>query len=571
MMPLRDSRNGLWSVLIVASLTAMFYPAMAQHVRNSADPLRLNDDARQQIWPFLRFYDPALLRSDYLTDYQLAINPIGWDALYRVGARFVDPRQLSKAMPYLALATMLAAVGVAAWRLGGPAAAWGSLALSLGADLYLDEMGGGLPRGFGYPVVAAVAAALVTGSPYRVAVVTCVGASLYFPMGVVGGITLVLLLLLPQTLGGVPKTWTLRRRAAIVAVTGVLAMAIVLPNVLTAGVYGRLLGPSDWSRFPEAGIDGRLGDEDVVARPPLASGLRALPNWASTALSGGGDTPWIRAYWELGQRYRSPLLASVAIIVLVGYGGLTTCDPAARRLLLLPLTGLVAYLLSWLVIPYLYVPERYLKFCIPIAVVLMVPAGVHWLFRHGRSATSSARAAGPLTIACCLALVGLLGGRGSSAAGLSLRIPENEIELHHYLSSLSPDVLLAGWPTVMDNVPYMTGRRVFVTLETHLPFHEEYVLEMRRRMTALIDAYFAGEPGPLLVLRDRFGVTHLIVDRRHYTGQTPTYFKPFDVQVARTLQGMTRQPEVLRQADVAGVFQAGDIIVLDLAKVMPHP
>ncbi|MEE8156492.1 MAG: hypothetical protein V3T53_16170 [Phycisphaerales bacterium] len=86
-----------------------------------------------------------------------------------------------------------------------------------------------------------------------------------------------------------------------------------------------------------------------------------------------------------------------------------------------------------------------------------------------------------------------------------------------------------------------------------------YTLEMRRRMTAIICAYFASGPGPLMKLRDEFGVTHLIVDRRHYQkGANLSFFEPFDTMTHDVVSGLhanrrrcdnLAQPAYSRQAE----------------------
>ena len=108
------------------------------------------------------------------------------------------------------------------------------------------------------------------------------------------------------------------------------------------------------------------------------------------------------------------------------------------------------------------------------------------------------------------------------------------------------------------------ARKTLLGYEIHQAFHQRYVEEMRRRMMALIDAYFATGPAPLQRLRSEFGVTHLIVNRDHYQGTPLTYFLPFDDQIANAFRIANGQPETLRQAATASVFELGRAFILDL-------
>lgn len=91
---------------------------------------------------------------------------------------------------------------------------------------------------------------------------------------------------------------------------------------------------------------------------------------------------------------------------------------------------------------------------------------------------------------------------------------------------------------------------------------------MRRRMHALIDAVFAIDSVPLVHLRDDWGVTHLIVDRRYYGPSPPTYFKPFDSWIPTAVErGRDAGFEIPRQMEAATVFSDGTLAVLDLRQL----
>jgi hypothetical protein len=176
-------------------------------------------------------------------------------------------------------------------------------------------------------------------------------------------------------------------------------------------------------------------------------------------------------------------------------------------------------------------------------------------------------------VAGYLLAVGARGARRPTEAGFTVVVAPAGMPLYRLIESLPADVMIAGWPdprnerAVVDNVPYMSARRVLLSGETHQAFHEAYVVEMRVRMRTLIDAYFAADLEPLRALRDRLGVTHLVIDRGHYENP-PTYFRPFDQWTAQAFSaGRARGFEVRRRIAQAQVFDDGTLAVLDLSRL----
>ena len=207
--------------------------------------------------------------------------------------------------------------------------------------------------------------------------------------------------------------------------------------------------------------------------------------------------------------------------------------------LVLPAAGLVLYFAAGQVFPYLYFPQRYLGYPLPIALAVLLPAAIRALIEEaawiiGGSWLPAALPAALLGVAAVLVLAALIGGRSTGVEGLTVRVDPEE-PVYVAIAGLPSDALLAGWPRgVIDNVPYLLRRRVLVSFETHQPQHAAYVLSMRRRAQAVFAAYFATTPEPILELRDRHGVTHLLIDFGRLE-RPPSYFAPFDDDVERAV------------------------------------
>ena len=119
----------------------------------------------------------------------------------------------------------------------------------------------------------------------------------------------------------------------------------------------------------------------------------------------------------------------------------------------------------------------------------------------------------------------------------------------------------------MDCLPYLARRSVLLSRETQQPWNTKYVEMLRERMFALVRAYFATTNAPLLELRERYHVTHLLVDR-DYFANPPTYFKPFDDFIRVTFErARGGRFAALDAVPRAQVLAAGPYVLLDLSKL----
>jgi hypothetical protein len=389
-------------------------------------------------------------------------------------------------------------------------------------------------------------------------------AALYPPAAAVLGLTLaVLLFFVSRADRGEAEGWGWRRRLAVLVLTGALASALFAPSALAMRPWGRLLGQSDRAVYPEIGPHGRYGPNIITPAGDLAGNARRATH---AALRRGGEPLVPPAQWLV--KDREALVKDMLLVVLVlGVIPLATWDARARRALALPLAGAVGFVLARAFSPYLYAPERYTIYTFSLFMLVFLPASglaLAQILAPARSATR-ARALGALWVGG--AALALLGGRGDPWGGYAVKL-DAKPPVYQFISGLPKNALVAGWPGgVIENVSYLCRRRAFVSYETHNVHHEGYVLEMRRRMDALIGALFSDDPQRLADLRDGFGVTHLIVNRDDFA-RPPWYFVPFPTELRRVWgQGQANGFAVENVLARAGVLRDGKLTVLDLSKL----
>src|SRR5438105_2620259 len=143
-------RNGIFTVGLIIPLAIVYAPALKAHIERSMDPLIFNDDARTLIFTFFKYHERGLFPHDYFATYFCACLPVGYRALYRIGASLWDPAAISKVLPYILLVVTVVAVAAAARRLAGYFGAFLAAALVLSSSIFLAIMVGGLPRAFAF-------------------------------------------------------------------------------------------------------------------------------------------------------------------------------------------------------------------------------------------------------------------------------------------------------------------------------------------------------------------------------------------------------------------------------------
>ena len=561
--------------LVLGALGLIYGPTLVAHVIRAFDPHVFNDDARQQIYPFFRYADSSLFPNDYIADYYLDCLPLGFRALYTLSAPLIDPAVSNKIVTYLALLITVAGLGVAANRLGGKVAAWGAMSLALGASLYLDRMGGGLPRAFGFPILAWALAALSYGRTKWLAALVWLGACFYPVAGVVVGLaTAFFLLLLPASDRGDAHDWDLRRRLRFLAIVAGASIVLLLPTVVTSSKYAPVIAADDVAEYPEAGPRGRYGPD---SRAPYGSFFDSASAATARGFLGTG-TPWVEPVFawvqadtseESGSNRTQGILTAIAIFTVLGWLLFVASSGAARRVMMFGLAAFIGYSVARLVPPYLYLPTRYADYPMPLLAVLMASTSIAGFFsmrdKLGAGTKSGVRAG--VTLVFCLVLLVAIGGRGTSQAGLNIEIRSES--LYEAIAELPVDSVIAGWPlTAIENVPYVSRRAALLTFETHQAFHQQYADVMRERMRALIDATLATSNDPLIRLRDEYGVTHMLVYLPHLSGDPLGYFEPFDpwIQEARRASADGRR-SLQTLVDSHAIYRDGRYALVDLREL----
>lgn len=514
----------------------------------------INDDSRIHNYWMQRWSDPRLFEHDPLTDYSMAYQSWGYLAIYRLAAVVLDPLDWSRCLPLLLLPWTALAFFRLASRLesrtaGLLAAAWVTL-----APIVLLKMSGGHARAFALPLMASAFLCFLRPRPLAFAGLTLLTASVY-PMAfflVLGACGL--LLVEPSS----ALRWQLNRRLAVALVMSALAGGALL------AARSATVPTSVGSIATRAEIEGRpeLGPRGIypVYPPPPLLGILGQEVRRSTAILPPSVSGELTRTESVGRK-----IGPLDVVLLLVVGGLCLAAPWLRLPLLLPallLSGTALFALSELLLMRLYLPIRYIQYSARFVVPLLGAIALARLLSRVRAAPQRrALAAVPFTL--LLFNVPVL-------AGLGLSDHSADAPLFRFVHTLPVDALIAAEPHLADSIPIFSGRRVFTDYEHSLPFFMGYWERSIARTRAFYRAYYAADRGTVCAVLAEHGITHLVVDREHFTARhfkrRRLLFEPFDSEIRAAVRG--REAFALAElGEREVVFSAGRVRVVTPASL----
>jgi len=496
-----------------ALLTALVFHLA--HGQGFSNPYAVNDDLRQQVYWMQRFQDPGLYPPDLLNEYARAYVTLGVEWLYRLAALAADPLMASKAFAAgLFLLQGLAFFGLGQ-RLGGRVSAWAMTAMAWLMPFFLDNISGGLARGWASPLLALFALSVLAGRG-SFAVLALQGvfipyvclpcATALFAARAAGSLRAGKL----DPSFASPKGW----------LGWLLPIGFSLANALKpqGGGFGPLVWLSEAAGRPEFGPQGRL---DLVPLPSPFLDFVYFP------FEGVG------LFKELG--LVAGILSLAALAPALWYGG-SRVDwrGLARALTPLAWTGaafLLFYAAARLLAFKLFVPDRYVQYPVNLLYAVLLSACLAGaVARRGLSAWA------------CAGLV--------AAAALAGGLRLHNVALYDYspqaplcaaVEAATPrNAMLAGHPDLLDVVMTFSRRNALATFELAHPWSRGYWERFRPRLEAQLAAYYAADPAVVRRFAHDYGVDFMVVDEAHFTPEFLAgrpVFEPFGQLVREMVRG----------------------------------
>ncbi len=550
----KELYNPVFFILLLAFI-AVLGPPLIKHHKIVHDPWVINDDQRQQIFEFYREEGTPVFKDDYIANYYLDTNiPLGFSLLYSIAGYIWDPLEFSRYLQEVLFILLLLFLFLIGKTLGGSITGLLCLLAAFCSYIYLDRIAGGLPRAFSYPLVAGFLWGLLRRDLRLMALMLLLQALFYPPPLLPCGITFFFFLLFSKSL-----PLTTRKRFLILILTVTMAGAAVVPKIFpVSSQYGERITLSNMHLYPETGPEGRYGPED---RPPFPSLAEQIIHSVKSSFTGSGIV-------------RADTVIKGSLILLGAFGWiLWMLRKRQVWILVFFLSASLAYELACLAYSYLHLPQRAFLYTLPILLHTGLVIGLYEVSRtvFVRIPTTKKIDSTILSaILVFLILIVFLIDR--TFPGKGLYSEEGNKDLFLYIRNHIPKkAIIAGWPQDVDTIPLLSRRRILVGYETYQAFHTGYTLQMRKRASAVIDAYLSDDLEALRRLHTEFGVTHLLLNWYHFHVppiELPFFFAPHDKKVISLLSSVPlRERAVMKIYKKLEIARVGHFSILELSRL----
>jgi hypothetical protein len=534
-------------VTIFLAVLCGVYLYYGQHAYYAMDKWVFTPDVRQYLPSLFGYYDPGVINpDDYLGEMtRNMFLPFGYKLLYQLTSYVIDPIVFSKLLPYMLMTLFATIMALASKEIAGISGAIATLIIILSTDIFLERMTGGLPRAFGYTVAALALWGITANRPSYLVIATILGAAFYPVAALFSGPALAVLVLSPSRIGGFDLVLSWPKRLGLIFLTTCISYLIFVPMHYQIIQYGGLLSTHELGKHLPAHYSIPLGFIYNTTDYSVALFSKSLFPFSLILLV----TSFAFACFQ-SQTARRLAMATVLLFFIYGVLALTSDS---------------------------YFSERLKQYYIPVILLAMSP----FLIKNSIYCmhSLSLRPISPRyswIISCIFILIILCvkPNQITPYTGITISIPPEDRNIYNFIQTLPNEGLVAGWPgetdSIIDNVPYLSKRSVFLTNASHYEFYTGPQNLLRNRFKDLVDAYFSANVSDIISLRNRWKVHYLIVDTRHFKDHPPSYTPELNTVVDRAWHGTYGSGNtfaVLNLLATASIFKQGPIFILDLYQI----
>ena len=457
------------------------------------------NDVCQQIFWMQRFQDTALYPHDIMNEYARSYVSWGVRGVYYAASPWIDAIRFSKiltAVTYLASGLFLFLLG---GHLGGRVAAWASTAMLWIYPLPMHNMAGGLARSFALPLTLLFLVACVRQKRallYLAFLLQALFIPYIFPACALAVLIPFACHFLAQKMGKTFPAPAFSLTWRDIAVMGAAFLLILI-----------------WRQQMAALGFGPLPTAVQLAADPIYTAAGRFRIWPIPMLL--EDLFFTPPYYLFDMRHWSTFghVLGVAAFCLIFLFCLRKARKRTGKLavcLWYALACLCMYALAHVLALRLFIPSRQVEYAVDAAVCLLFGLGLGFAWQDAamRFFPRHAQRLSVLLV-CLLALAGSVRLHQQGLTDYSEHAP-----LYIKAQSLPKDALLAGHPMLMDAVHTFGLRNVLASRKLAHPWSLGYWARYEPRLRASLDALYAKDPRTLAEIRERYGVTHLIVDNR---------------------------------------------------------
>lgn len=522
------------------------------------DPMLQNDDARIQLFAFHRFGPDGALADDEAALDQMAAVPPGFVLLYALLVPLTSLYVAPKLVQALVLAIVFAAGFILAKRKNfGLGLLF--VFLLIQSDPVMDRMGGGLPRAFGYPLLALWLSGAITKSGWTRATAVWLGAFFYpsaaaMTLGAEGVFQLTTLAYCSRG-----EIISRAKRYAFLVATSI---ALIVPFTI---VQAERAGPPiTYHQAKKMELFRKSGRLMRPERLPLPDPTEHVGKSLGKLFEARGDALWP---WASKHVRHQRSTAALVILAAVGILVLTRASRLPMPAVALVIASVLLYALARAVAFRLYVPERFVALGLPVATLAFVIGAFSDV---GRRLKPDRRRVFHHLLAAfsILAFWTFMGCGYKRQAGMRIDGRHNA-DLYAFARQLPVDSRIAAHIMDGNDLPFWAGRATVTSEETACPWFTHNWERYDRRTKATLKGLYATNRRTLLKFADRYHVTHLLLKKSRYSKKefrdNAKSFPPYTKYAKRLLRKTKAEDLVLyKPPKLAVVFENEKYLLVDV-------
>jgi hypothetical protein len=228
----------------------------------------------------------------------------------------------------------------------------------------------------------------------------------------------------------------------------------------------------------------------------------------------------------------------------------------------------VLFIIAHLVLFKLHLPSRYVLYTFPVAFNLIVALNFQMFvegvrLKYNIDLIQKTPSAKKVFVVLTIITIVILSHKIHD-----FRPIVDKVGLYKFLSTLPKDVLIAGYPKDMDDIPLFSKRKVLMNRELALPYYKNYYSEIRRRTFDFFAAYYSNDPGEILGFCRKYGIDYIVVNKNHFNKEFLSgkiYYSPFG-EYAKSLIEKNKTFVLDNIADSKKVFKNDTYYVVNCEK-----
>lgn len=494
----------------------------------------INDDVRQENYVFIKYVDRELFKNDYITDFYTKWSPWGLNIFYFIISKFYDPIKFTKFFPLF----LCAILSIYMYKIGKLIGANNIIVGLLASFLFIltiwspEEgifIGIGGASNFGLILDILFIYYFLKKDLWKISI-TLVLQSLFYPPS----LSICLLTFLFYIL----HNWIVYKKVEEKIITYFIGSSIIIFLFLLLKYKNghlHLFGLSEIINMPEFYPGGRK----PLFFPSLYKQL-------------------INPETGFAVLYPIKHLSFISLLLIIFLKKKIVRIP--EEIWLFFLSSLIMFIVATMMIYRLYGPARYVRFTLPIFLVLFVSLNVEKLINQIKLKN--------------IRLIVLL---GFFIFNFFLFLPKLNSDysiapypdLYKFLETLPKDVFIAGYPTSMDFVPIHARRKVLINEETSRPMYRDFYPAIKERTYDFFTAYYSDSSRVIYNFCKKYNITHIVIEKSHFSNdflaQKKIYLNPFSDYIKKITKDK-HEFALLRVPKADIVYAKGDVFVVEIKK-----